>query len=192
MSKSTILFFGDSITVGQELAAPGIERWSSRVATAFDAVEINEGRGGRPASALDEFRAILAGAKEGITHLVIALGSNDARENVPAIAAEVAANVATQIGLARAAFPAWKIVVCGPYDIHAAYLERQDIAAYRGRNLEAIGSALRAMAAAEGVPFVDFAGVLPPRSLTHDGVHPDASGHAALASAFLAQLPSLP
>jgi len=183
------LFFGDSITVGQGLARPETERWSARVAAARGVGEINEGRGGRPASALAEFRTVLDGRRDetGITALVLALGANDAREEAADIAVTTARHVAALIDWTREAAPHWNITVCSPYGINRACLQRQEIAALRERNLVAIGAALREMAETRACLYVDFEGVLPLGSLVADGVHPDASGHEALATAFLAQ-----
>jgi acyl-CoA thioesterase-1 len=186
------LFFGDSITVGQGLIHPESERWTARVAKAQGCVEINEGKGGRPSSALDEFRVALDKWKgdAGITRLVLALGGNDARDTAPDVAERVARNVGQMIDLARQAAPAWEIVICGPYNINRDQLQKKEIADLREKNLQAIGPALQMLAKAKRCPYVAFYGVIPPGSLTADGVHPDAAGHAALATAFLAIFPS--
>ena len=185
------LFFGDSNTVGEGLSDAPVERWASRVARAQDHVEINEGQGGRPASALADFERALAAHKSDamIVRLVIALGGNDARDDAPDIAAQVKTNVGRMIHLAGQEKPAWKIVICSPSNINREHLQRKEIADLREKNLLAIRSALRELAGDKGCPFVDFLGVLPPTSLTADGVHPDAAGHAALAAAFLTAAP---
>jgi lysophospholipase L1-like esterase len=102
------------------------------------------------------------------------------------IAERVSRNDGQMIDLARRAAPGWEIVVCGPYNINRDHLQRKEIADLREKNLQAIGPALKALTKAKGCRFIDFQGVIPPGSLTADGVHPDAAGHAALAAAFLA------
>jgi acyl-CoA thioesterase-1 len=192
ISPGKTLFFGDSITVGEGLPDPGEERWTALVAKAQGRIELNEGKGGRPASALDEFRAVLLAHRKDveIDRLVLALGGNDARDDALDIARQVARNVGEMIDLARRETPSWDVIICGPYDVNRDYLQRKEIAALRERNLQAIDWSLRALALAEKCEFIHFLGVLPPESLIADGVHPDAGGHSALASAFLTAIRS--
>jgi len=182
------LFFGDSITVGEGLLHPNEERWTALVARAQACAEINEGKGGRPASALEEFRAALKTHRTdaAINRLVIALGGNDARSPEPDIAAQVARNVGEMVDLTRATAPSWAVIICGPYNINRAHLQNKAIADLRKMNLVAINSALRTLAEAKGCPYVKYLGVVPSETLTSDGVHPAAPGHAAIGAAFLA------
>ena len=155
------------------------------------ATEINEGKGGRPSSALDEFRAVLENhrVEPEIDRFVVALGGNDARSPEPGIAAQVARNVGEMIDLVRSGATAWKIIVCGPCNINRAHLQNKAIADLREKNLLEIDSALQALADRKECPFVKFLGVIPHESLSVDGVHPGATGHVALAATFLASLP---
>ena len=188
-SHSKVLYFGDSITVGERLIHPEVERWMARASATLGVLELNEGRGGRPSSALDEFRTILdaSSGNPQIVQLVIALGANDARSDAPDVAATTAKNVRQIIEWTRIAAPTWNIVVCSPYNINRAYLERKEIADLRERNLLEIGKALQKVAEKNGCRYVDFLKSLPPESLTEDGVHPNTLGHAALAATFIAK-----
>jgi len=186
------LFFGDSITVGEGLSRPEEERWTALVSVAQAWAEVNEGKGGRPSSAWDEFCAVFDARKSDpdINRFVVALGGNDARDPAPDIAAQVARNVGRMIDHARQEAPAWAILVGGPYNINRLHLQKKEIADLREKNLLAIEATLRALARAKRCPFVPFLGAIPPGSLTADGVHPDTAGHRALASIFLASFSS--
>ena len=188
------LFIGDSITLGQGTHQPGTERWTALVSKASGWVEINEGKGGRPSSAMAEIKAIIEKHKSdsGITRLVIALGANDSREPSPDIAEQVAHNLAETIDLAHAAAPGWQITLCGPYNVNREHLANKEVAQYRERNLVAIDAAVKKLAADRHLPFVEYLGVIPPTSLTVDGVHPDAAGYAAVAKTFLSSIPANP
>jgi len=189
---SKTLFLGDSITVGEGLHHPETERWTALVSKANGWVEINAGKGGRPSSAMAEIKAIIEHhqADPGITRLVIALGANDARNPSPDIAEQVVHNLGQTIDLAHAAAPGWAIILCSVYNINRDHLANKAIADVRERNLKAINAAVQKLATDRHLPFVEYLGVLPPDSLTADGVHPDAAGHAALAKIFLSTIPS--
>jgi acyl-CoA thioesterase-1 len=186
------LFFGDSNTLGEGLLDPHIDRWTARVARAGGHVELNEGKGGRPSSALEDFCSVLETWKNDteVSCLAIALGGNDARDAAPDVGEKVARNVGLMIDLARRDAPTWEIVLCGPCNISRDHLEKKDIADLREKNLLMIRAALRALSGIKGCLFVDFLGIVPTSSLTADGVHPDAAGHMALACHFLASFPS--
>ena len=192
VARTKTLFFGDSITVGEGLLRPEEERWTALVAAARGWTEVNEGRGGRPSSAWDEFCAVFEARKSDpdIDRFVVALGGNDARDAAPDIAVQVARNVGRMIDRVRQEAPAWAIVVGGPYNINRLHLQKKEIADLREKNLLAIEGTVRAMTQAKGCPFVPFLGAIPPEALTADGVHPDAAGHLALAFIFLASFHS--
>ncbi|HEX4083996.1 MAG TPA: SGNH/GDSL hydrolase family protein [Chthoniobacteraceae bacterium] len=180
-----VLFFGDSITKGQGVTAD--QRWTALVAAhshgAF--VEVNEGKPGRPAAAVGEFSKMLEEypANSGISVLVIALGTNDSRDTSPNCVRKTAAYLSKMVTMARTREPGWKIVICAPYNINKDALKKsRSIGPIRERNLIGMGKAFKELASREGCGFIDFYGVIPPASLTVDGVHPDAAGHAAIAA----------
>ncbi|PAW75802.1 MAG: hypothetical protein B9S32_17230 [Verrucomicrobia bacterium Tous-C9LFEB] len=177
-----ILFFGDSITWGQGLAHSEKERWSARLSSRSGFVEVNEGKPGRPASALDEFDVALDRhhLDQDIHWLFLALGANDARDTGMDCVENTVAHIASLIARTQKKAPQWKIVLCSPYNIAKSHLERQEIAESRERNLLAMRAAYRALAEREGVGFIDFYGSIPSDSLRADGVHPNAEGHLAI------------
>jgi lysophospholipase L1-like esterase len=192
LSPCKTLYFGDSITIGEGLLGPSEERWTALVAKAQGRAEVNEGKGGRPASALDDFHAVFSVHRKDIEidRLVLALGGNDSRDDAPNIAEQVARNVGEMIDWSRRETPSWEVIICGPYNVNREYLQRKDISDLRERNLRAIDGSLRALAQSKKCVFIPFLNVLPPESLIGDGVHPAASGHSALAATFLAAIPS--
>ena len=188
------LFIGDSITLGQGAHHPETERWTALVSKAQGWVEINEGKGGRPSSAMAEIKAIIEKRKSdpGITRLVIALGANDSRDPSPNIAEQVVHHLGETIDLAHAVAPGWQIILCGPYNVNREHLANKEVAQYREQNLTAIDAAVKKLAADRHLPFVEYLGVIPPGSLTVDGVHPDPAGYAAVAKIFLSSIPANP
>jgi acyl-CoA thioesterase-1 len=180
-----ILFFGDSITKGK--GVPADQRWTSLVAAHSNGnlAEINEGKGGRPASAVGEFaRAVEKYSSDPeISVLVIALGTNDARDTSPDCVVKTTNYIAQMITLARAKAPQWRVVICAPYNINKdALKESHDIGPTREQNLIGMETAFKDLAARENCGFIDLYGLIPLSSLTVDGVHPDAAGHAAIAA----------
>jgi len=180
-----VLFFGDSITKGK--GVPPDQRWTALAAAqshgAF--VEINEGKFGRPAAAVNEFSKAVEKYKgdSAIAVLVIALGTNDSRDKAPNCVEKTTNSIAKEIGIARAQAPQWRIVICAPYNINTdALKESHAIGPMREQNLIGMSKAFKDLAARESCGFIDFYGVIPPSSLIVDGVHPDATGHAAIAA----------
>jgi len=180
-----VLFFGDSITAGQGVTPA--ERWTSLVAARSHGAftELNEGKGGRPTSAIDEFSAAVEKYREdpAVAVLVIALGANDARDTSPDCVAQATGNLAKMIAIARERAPRWRIAVCTPYNINLAALgPTHAIGPLRERNLIGMRQAFQVLALKERCSVIDLYGVIPPASQTHDGVHPDPAGHAAIAT----------
>lgn len=180
-----VLFFGDSITVGQ-FVDPS-QRWTTLVTArsggAF--VEVNEGKGGRPTAAIDEFSAVVEKdrADPAIAVLVIALGGNDARDTSAGAVDKATANLARMVAIARDRAPRWQIVLCTPYSINKDALgPTHAIGPIREKNLLGMGRAFKALAARQDLPLIDMYPLVPPQTQTRDGVHPTAAGHAAIAA----------
>ena len=186
----TVLCFGDSITEGKTpKSLMPADRWTARVGVllAGRVTCVNEGKGGRAASAVGEFAGALQRTPKPDL-LIVALGTNDSRDDMKegaALAARVTKNIAEICAAARAANPAIRILVCAPYNINPEALKNAATAPQREANLKAIGAALAKWAQTEAqtsrVAFANLYGVLPAESLTSDGVHPDKTGQDAIA-----------
>jgi len=179
-----IIVFGDSITEGKTPAVlKPAERWIERVQASSGGkwVCVNEGKGGRPASAVNELAPALKRSPDASV-LVIALGTNDSRDYPAGSVERLSANMTKLIEIARTANPKLQIILCAPYNINIDGLKHdQDKSARRVENLVAFGKAIEKLSAEKKCGFINFYGVIPPGSLTTDGVHPDAAGHAAIA-----------
>ena len=179
-----IIVFGDSITEGK--TPPGLkpeERWIERVQAASGGkwVCVNEGKGGRPASAVNDLEPAVKRSPDADV-LMIALGTNDSRDYAAGSTERFAATMTKLIDIARAANPKLQIILCAPYNINMDGLKHgQDMGAKRVENIIAFGKAIEKLSAEKKCGFINFYGVIPPGSLTTDGVHPDAAGHAAIA-----------
>jgi acyl-CoA thioesterase-1 len=182
----TVVVFGDSITAGSNLP-PGTPKdalWL-RVAEKENGgkfVLVNEGRGGRPTAAVGEFDAALA-RNPRCDLLVIALGGNDARDVSGSCVPNAVKNMGKIIARARKHYgESLPILLVGPFNINQEKLgPTYDIREQRDANLRALAVAFEKLAADTGCSFVNMYGVLPPDSLTADGVHPNTSGNAAIA-----------
>jgi len=183
----TVLCFGDSITHGKQPAGMKVgDCWVDRLETLskgrFDC--INEGRGGRPANSVGEFKAALE-RNPRFDVLILALGANDARDDGKEgakLPARVKGNLAEMIALARAAQPNAKILLTGQYNINIAGLKKNaDLGPQRDANLRAIVAQVEVLAQEQKTLFVNLYGVVPAETMTADGVHPDAAGHERIA-----------
>lgn len=179
-TAKTVLCFGDSITAGKQPASlkPG-DCWVDRLQTlskgAFHC--INEGKGGRPANSVEEFKAALK-RNPGFDVLILALGTNDARDDGKEgekLPSRVKKNLGEMVALARAAQPNATILLAGPYNINPAALKKDQ--PQRDANLRAIAPQVEGLAQEQKTLFVNLYGVVPLESLLTDGVHPDAAGH---------------
>jgi acyl-CoA thioesterase I len=183
----TVVCFGDSITEGKTPASlKKEERWVDLLQqrTGAGVSFVNEGKGGRPASALNEFREMLQRHAK-IDVLVISLGTNDSRDTAVNASEKFAKNLATMVDEARKKNRNMLIVFCAPYNISVASLKKnQELGPVREKNLVAFGAAVKAVSEKDRNPFVDLYGVLPEESLASDGVHPDKTGHAKIADAI--------
>ena len=196
----TALCFGDSITEGRTpRSLVPADRWTARVGVllAGRVICVNEGKGGRSASAIGEFAGALQRTPTPDI-LIVALGTNDSRDDMKegaTLADRVTKNIAEICVAARTANPAIRILVCAPYNINEGALKNAATGPQRVANLKAIGAALERWARLEGqsgrVAFADLYGVLPAESLTTDGVHPSAAGQEAIARTIAKALESL-
>jgi acyl-CoA thioesterase I len=181
----TVVVFGDSITEGGTLPKDQRDQMWLRVVERESKGRlkmVNEGKGGRPTKSLPEFEAMLARQPRADV-LVIALGTNDSRDITGECVPKAVANIRMMIERARKAYAAdTLILLVGPPNIHKAALgPTKPIGEQRETKLRELGDAFAALAKELGCEFVSLFGVIPETSLTKDGVHPDASGHAAIA-----------
>lgn len=187
-----IICFGDSITEGKTPASlKNGERWIEVLekSSGGKIVCYNEGKGGRPASAFPDFEPALKRHPEANV-LLIALGTNDSRDYSKSAVQELRKNMNIMACFARGKFPNLKkIILCAPYNISVSSLKtNREKGTQRMENLMAFGKTIKEIATQENHTFIDFYGVIPETSLTTDGVHPDAAGHAAIAAKAWAEL----
>jgi acyl-CoA thioesterase-1 len=192
IAKKVIVVYGDSITAGELLENPD-ERWTSLVQAQVRSTLqiINEGKGGRPTDSLLEFEAMLKRQPE-MDLLVIALGGNDARLDLSdRCVPNAVANLKTMMRRARETFgkqldKQLSILLVAPTNINKDALgPSRPIGQEREANLIALNAAYPQLAESENCAFVSTYGVVPGSSLQHDGVHPDAVGHAEIARVML-------
>jgi len=186
----TAIAFGDSITAATSL--PPAERWVDRVAAASGGTLrlVNEGRGGRTSAALADFEQALARTPDARL-VIIVLGTNDLKQAPADVAERLAANLGRMVDLAATKLPQARVVLGSPYNINPANLSgfwrKLDLGDSTPARVEAMRDAVKALAAARKLGFIDLTGVIPAASLP-DGIHPDAAGHAAIAVAVGAAL----
>jgi acyl-CoA thioesterase-1 len=190
-----VLYFGDSLTAGSEMP-PEQKRyvWPTLVEEISGGKfrAINEGLAGRPTDSIADFRKILE--KHGIAFeiMVIALGGNDARDITGNCVPNALKNIREMIGLTRSSRPDVPVLLVGPANIRKDRLIRfQNIAEQRDQNLRDLISAYQKLSREISCPFVALYGVIPPESLTVDGVHPDPEGNQAIAAIMLEALKKL-
>ena len=181
----TVVVFGDSITEGGTLPNDQRDQAWVRVVereSKGSLTMVNEGKGGRPTKSVPEFEAMLA-RQPRADILVIALGTNDSRDITDECVPKAVANVRTMIERARQTYPANTVILLlGPPNIHKAALgPTKPIGKQREAKLRELGDAFATLAKELGCEFVSLFGMVPDASLTKDGVHPDAAGHAAIA-----------
>ena len=194
-AAQVVLCFGDSLTAGSEL--PPDQKafvWPRLLEEASQGKfrAINEGLGGRPTDSLADFRQALQkhGAAAGI--MVIALGGNDARDVSGNCVPHAVKNIREMIALTRSARPDVPILLAGPANIRKDALgPTKDIADERDQNLRDLTMAYERLARESSCHFVALYGIVPPGSLTVDGVHPDAEGNKFIATTMLKALTQL-
>jgi acyl-CoA thioesterase I len=179
------IVFGDSITAGTALPKAERDRaWPAIVEResggAFTMV--NEGKGGRPTASVAEFEQMLARQPRADV-LVLALGTNDSRDITSHCVPKAVHNLRAMINLARAKYgPRLRVLLVGPPNINKdALVATKPIANEREAKLRELGDAFERLARETGSEFVSLYGSVPLKSLTKDGVHPDAAGNAAIA-----------
>jgi acyl-CoA thioesterase-1 len=94
------------------------------------------------------------------------------------------------IDRARQCYGPWvKLLIIGPPNNNkAALVATKPIANEREAQLKALGAAFEALAKEKQCDFVSLFGVVPEETMTKDGVHPDAAGHAAMAKVLKGRL----
>ncbi len=190
-----VLYFGDSITAGSQLAAERrtTDRWPAVLEkiSAGRFTEHNEGLGGRSTDSVADFDAALA--RHSVADLlVLALGTNDSRDLSPDSVQKAVGRIRQMIAHAHASHPALRILLVGPPNLNLGRLGRtKPIGPQRAANLQALNVAYASLASELHCGFVSFYGVVPPDALAADGVHPDAEGNRALARAALPALNAL-
>jgi acyl-CoA thioesterase-1 len=175
----TVIIFGDSITSGGSWVKQ-VENESGGKLTL-----INEGKGGRPTASVKEFEAMLRRQPKGDA-LVIALGMNDSRDITDACVPKAVMNVRAMIEKARAAYGAkLPVLLVGPTNINKAALgPTKPIGDQREAKLRELGDAFAKLTAETHSEFISLFGIVPDAALLKDGVHPDATGNAAIAKAM--------
>jgi acyl-CoA thioesterase-1 len=191
-APSTVVVFGDSIAHGGTL--PPDQREQAWVRTVEreskgQLTVINEGKPGRPSDSVGEFRTVLT-KHASFDLLVIALGTNDSRDVSGQCVPKAVANVRQMITAAREKHgEALAILLLGPPNIRKDALgPTKPIADQREANLKALGDAFSTLAKETHCDYLATFGSIPETSLSKDGVHPDAAGHAALAKVLLPKL----
>jgi acyl-CoA thioesterase-1 len=185
-----VVIYGDSITEGLDLPPEErMNKWISVVEarSGGQLLMINEGKGGRMTSALDEFDAMLARQKE-IDLLILAVGGADAARNLSGnCIPDALANVRTMVQRARASInPKLPILLAGPVNIRKDTLgPTKPIGAEREANLIALNKAYALLAPELNCTHVILYGLVPESSLAIDGVHPDSEGHRLIAEKML-------
>jgi acyl-CoA thioesterase I len=187
-----VVCFGDSITAGSNMKpADRPQLWVDRVQAASQGrlEMINEGKGGRPTDSLGEFAQMLT-RRPKADELVLALGGNDARNIKEDCVPKAVKNLTAMVARARAAYGAEiAILIVGPTNINQEKLgPTKPIGKERDGKLQELNAAFAKLAQELHCSFVSLYGVVPPETLTQDGVHPDAAGNEPIARLMLSKL----
>ncbi len=91
---------------------------------------------------------------------------------------------------ARQCYGPWvKVLIVGPPNINkSALVATKPIATEREAKLKELGDSFAKLAKELNCDYVSLFGIVPENSMMVDGVHPDAKGHAAIASALQPKL----
>lgn len=181
----TVVVFGDSITAGSAFPAKDREQVWLRLIEKESKGSlhlVNEGKGGRPTAAREEFDQMLT-RQPRIDLLVIALGMNDSRDITDGCVPKAVANVRYMVEQARKKHgTALPVLLVGPSNINKSALgPTKPIADQREAKLKELGDAFKKLAAEVNGSSISLFGVVPDSALLKDGVHPDVSGNAAIA-----------
>ncbi len=188
----SVVVFGDSITEGNQLPPSDRPRlWVNLVQDRSKGALhlVNEGKGGRPTDSVAEFRQMLA-RHSPIDILLIALGTNDSRnirdDSIPAAVKNIRAMITIAREKCGQRLP---ILLIAPPNIRMDALgPTKPIADQRDAKLRELGAAYETLAAELHCEYLSLYGVIPPASLTKDGVHPDAVGNEPIGTAVLPKL----
>jgi len=185
----TVIAYGDSLTEGK---SGGESAWVKLLErdSGGQLKVINEGKGGRATGdGKWDFDKMTARQPRADT-IVIALCTNDSRDLKPESITKATSNVRYMIDRARQCYGPWvKLLIIGPPNINkAALVATKPIANEREAQLKALGAAFEALAKEKQCDFVSLFGAVPEETLTKDGVHPDATGHAAMAKVLKGRL----
>ncbi len=191
----TVILFGDSITAGGALPKDQREKlWVRLVEAASTGTLklINEGKVGRPTASVPEFEAMVQRHPQADA-LVIALGMNDSRDITDGCVPRAVANVRAMIEKARVAYgDKLPVLLVGPTNINQAALgPTKPIGNQREAKLRELGAAFQHLASATHCRFVSLFGAVPDAALLKDGVHPDATGNAAMAEVLAGEISAL-
>jgi acyl-CoA thioesterase-1 len=185
----TIIAYGDSLTEG---GSGGEQAWVKRVEreSGGKLKVINEGKGGRATTDGKADFDKMTARQPRADIIVIALGTNDSRDLKPNAIHNAKSNVTHMINRARQCYgPSVKLLLVGPPNINkAALVATKPIANEREAQLKALGTAFDALAKEKQCDFVNLFGIVPEETMIKDGVHPDATGHAAMAKVLLGRL----
>ncbi len=185
----TVIAYGDSLTEGK---SGGDQAWVKLVErdSGGKLKVINEGKGGRATAdgKLDFDKMTLQQPRA--DQIIMALGTNDSRDLNPDSVAKAVSNVRYMIGRARQCYgPVVKILLVSPPNINkSALVATKPIANEREAKLRELGDGFAKLAKELDCDYVSLFGTVPEASMTQDGVHPDAKGHAAIAKALLLKL----
>jgi lysophospholipase L1-like esterase len=174
-ADTVVAVLGDSFTEGSE----AVPSWLDRLGPQRGWIVGNESIGGtgyttqRPES----FPARAGTVGQWEADLVILAGGRNDESAPPA---EVADEARKTLAKVERAVPSADVVLFSPF----ASGEPTPAG-------EATSAALRDLADAEGVPYVDVTGFLPPEDVGEDGVHPTAHGQVVLAQRIGAALDRL-
>ena len=178
----TVIAFGDSLTEGK---SGGAQAWVKVVErkSGGKLVMINEGKGGRATGDGKWDFEKMTQRQPRADGVIIALGTNDSRDLKPESIAKATENVRAMVDRARQCYGPWlKVLIVGPPNLNkSALVATKPIANEREAQLKALGKAFEALAKEINCDFVSLFGVIPENTMTKDGVHPDATGHAAMA-----------
>jgi len=171
----TIVFFGDSLTAGYGLVDPASEAYPAVIekriaAERLDYRVVNAGLSGDTTAG--GARRIDWVLRQPFDIFVLALGANDGLRGIdPAV---TRANLIAILDRVRARHPAAKLVVAGmqmPPEMGASFT----------RDFRDLFPAVAQKEGAVLVPFLlDGVGAVPALN-QHDGIHPNAQGHAIIA-----------
>lgn len=187
-----LLCIGDCVTLGEwweEDIGYGT-RWVDLLAERSPSLHaINAGRDGLETRHVWYLREMLR-THPHVDTVILSLGVNDLRGTNRVDGARVSrarSNMAEMIDEVRKVKPEANILLASPVGIAPEHLSRrwqdEQFGLHTLRMLEMMAASYEALAREKGVVFVDLTHTVPTAHLP-DGVHPDQTGHAAIARTF--------